>query len=533
MLEQDPGRRYPTYTSLLPDLEAALAAARAGPVKGEEVKKHAKGRLAIAAAVLAVVAGGIGFALTRGSGGEQAPEPEVVYYRLVDGKPVPVYAGEEPTPEPGSKTPPAVGAEPAEPVPEPEALFTRELEGQLRSALAFLAAGKAAAARSGLEEVWQQSPAAGEHRLWVRLFQGVAAWADGDQAAYAEYVGEVADLDPVNTDAEVSAKTLGRYMKGDISTAALVKKEVAWTAGAKALRTFLVGLVQINGKDYDKAVKQLDAYVLAKPASGLGWAYAAQPFAESVSAQVKQWTTLEDRAAKAANEQGRTRVMRDLAALGEKAVAPIRVEAEAGREAIRDQLAEAAAQRLAERLLLFEKIQSDLDLIDASREKAARWIVEYDFKGADHEFTAASSSLTTEKGRAWRAAVSDGYQRMDALKEYLVAAIQKKPPGDEAKHTLGVSVVGATDKGVRVRFLSGAVYMKSWREIGPRNFLWITDYYAGQLQPPARAKKLLAAALFCYEAGAMEPAQVFARKALDASPAVRRVIDRNMPDLLD
>jgi hypothetical protein len=193
-----------------------------------------------------------------------------------------------------------------------------------------------------------------------------------------------------------------------------------------------------------------------------------------------------------------------------------------------------AEQARAEQKAHQEKIQTDLDKLDAVRTANLPLVSLKDFRKASAAVIKLVPEMLTSEGQQALMNLRDAYDRMDLLKKFLISRISAAPLRGDVGTELGGDAVGADLNGIRIALGSHGEMVKPWEEISPRLMLQLANYYLADTTVPLkeRADMAFATALYCYESGGFKPAQSYADQALKLDSELKVKIRKMMPDII-
>ena len=195
---------------------------------------------------------------------------------------------------------------------------------------------------------------------------------------------------------------------------------------------------------------------------------------------------------------------------------------------------EQAEQARMEKKAHQEKIQADLDKLDAVRTANLPLVSLKDFRKASAAVIKLVPEMTTSEGQQALMNLRDVYDRMDLMKKFLIGRISAAPFRGGLGTELGGDAVGADLNGIRIALGQHGQMVKPWEEISPRLVLQLANYYLADtsLAAKERAEVALATALYCYESGGFKPAQPYIDQALKLDPQLKVKVRKLMPDIV-
>ncbi len=535
MLEADPFMRYPTYPSLLTDLREALRVAKqeAGGVHRKAKKTSLAPVIGLVAglALLIIILGAVVYrAITRP---EEKPPPPAVPSTMRIGTAQPEPSGKPGEPTPAGK--PSAETEPATSVDTP---FPGNLEAAVLAAVQQMTEGRIETMRLRLQGLQEGQDPAGLPAFWLPLLDGVGALAAGrDAEAKATLEGmrnQLITVAPDTPDLRVLAQLSARFLLQEASEEDLRKEAAPWPPAYNDLVTLFSGLAALRGQDPNKAETAFAAYAGAK-AGDPAWVYSFQPAARAWREQVSGFRFQKDVADKwlEAGQAARVRATwEDFLRKANPLLYPS-VDAEIARA--RDiETREAAVRQLEEDKVREEKIQQDLDRLDAARGANVPLVAQKEYRKALQNLQRVGSELQTPEGQKTLAVIRESYERMDELKKFLMTRISTTPFPGGAGSELGGDTVGADAMGIKVALGRHGELVRTWEEISLRMYVQLITYYAGAsgLDDAERANLTLSVAVFCYENGGFRVAANYADQAVKLDPGLKVKARILMPDVL-
>lgn len=516
MLEPEPIRRYPTYASLLSDIEAARSAVRASPVSASLHKPAPAAKKSMRSPWVAVGIGAVVLAAAAG-----------VFF-LLRPPPSPVVPPPAPLPVlPIVQSSDVKATLPAQP-------FSGAEQRAFLDIGVALAEGNAGRAESALLEFARQLPREHSGRLWVPVFHAVSPWLQMDREQTAQRLQKLNEIQ-FSPQADGTAhpgfmaQTFARLMLGQATELPELSGGAAWPSWAVDFSGFFKAYNRVLAGDLEGGRADWTAYAdRVVPADPL-WPYSLQPLARKCAGQIQEWQLQSrDRAALAANPQQAVALLAEVERKTQAAPPWLKPSFQQEAERLRPQadLARSAADQEAGK----RRIQTDLDHMDALRARAQLLVLKNDFAAA-LSLAQGETGFATEEGRALLEATRESYRRMAALKPFLSDAVRIAPYRG-ARRELGGELVAAT-AGELVIALPGTTGRteKNWAQISPGLFAQITEHYlaSARIKEDARADLYLAAALHAYYNGAMQKVRAHLQQALKRKPALLPLVHQLLP----
>lgn len=520
-LEAEPTRRYPTYTSLLADLEEALRWAREReglPPKNDKAGGHKLGWIAGAAVFLALIAGGFYF---LGQDEPDAPPPA----------PPPIVTE---TTEPADEDP----APPSDVPTEADIIyavqpFNPEVQQAIRNAVTAWMEGRAANYEQQLSDIFRDLPRLGVERPWIGVLQAIPSWWAGNESAVLRHLRGIQDarLRELEDDAPhpgIMPQSLARFMLGQIDEPELQSVAEAWPDWFADLGTYLAGIRHLQAGRLDEALTRWESYLGKSANADARWPYAFQPHATEWRDRIRNWKETERSAAGQDPEAAqqtlsafRARAPAQFHQAIDAALAQARQRAEA---AEREQQAAAQAAQQA-------RIAEEIARIDEVREALFEHVESRDFRRAAAQLRQQVSTPETAEARAYRERVLESYNRMEDLRRFIVDRIQAAPVSQHELPRLGSDTLGASLTGIEFRLGDHGSMMRTWDQINVRLFAELAEHYIEQLPSDEQADRWLSLAVFAYQNRGLRPARTYADRALELEEALRSDAVALMPDL--
>lgn len=172
--------------------------------------------------------------------------------------------------------------------------------------------------------------------------------------------------------------------------------------------------------------------------------------------------------------------------------------------------AEIDARRKAEAYA--ELVKNELELAESSRKINESLIRQHLFKEAINAIKAQTGDFKSEEGKQAILIVQERFERLEALRQFLIENIKKDPykwgygSGRSAR-----DIGSADEKGIQVMGLPQTI---TWESLGAKQMLQIINHYLASKSIRIRAlgEANLAAAIYCYEIGQGNDAAINAAK---------------------
>ena len=536
MLEADPFMRYPTYASVLADLREALRVAKQEQrALRRKVKKTPILPVVVIIVMIAITVAILATSLWRSKkkAREEAAAAEAAELAAAEAA---VTNQTQMSPEEIARLKETERTEMVKPLIQP---FPPAGEQVIAAGVAKLVAGNPMAMEAVLQPIYEKNPVSGTGRYWIRMFQFVSAKADGRDQDAQRYLKEIRDVKFTSIDDKTPHPAamfniLSKFMLGEADEGMLNFEMAKWPQWYGDLAQFFVAFDFLGKGQLAKANEYFGVYA-GKTAGQIQWPYSLQPLAQkwmelivALSGQQKTAASLiaARQAAKAREGlvQYRMNKLPIFMRLIDKDIARA-TEAEAR---------ELEQQRKAERKAHQEKVQRDLDKLEEVRTANLPMVGQKDFRKASAALSKAIPELKTNEGQQYLLILRDMYDRMDALKKYLIGKINAAPFRQGGGTELGGDATSANFSGIGVALGQHGVMVKPWEQVSVRLFIQLTSYYLADTTIPEkeRAEQWLGLALLCYESGGFKPAAAYADQAAKLDPALKTRIGQLMPDLV-
>ncbi len=514
MLEAEPNMRYPTYKSLQADLREALRVAQMNEDEGSvSIRKKSRTPIVIGGLVLLAVALGL-FALLR----RELREPEL--------PPPPTLPEEVAVPPPEEVRPEIV----YETQP-----FTGERETAIVEAAAAFAEGRSRDMEQKLESLFEQLPRRGVERPWVGVLQAVPAWVEGRERDMLRHLRRIQDatlreLEEDEPHPGAMPQTLARLIVGQVSPERAREEAAHWPDWFADLTRFFIAVHHLKQGELAEARREWESYAGIEPPDP-AWPYAFQPLARKWTGHMTEWEQIRKQAAEDEPRAALT-ALKEYREEAEVFLAD-QVEAEIARaeERVREQEErEERARREEEE----QRIQADLERVEEWSATLQPHLARKEYRQAGLEARRFAAELETEEGRAALNDLQESYERMDAVKNFLIREIERNPFRRHIAPEIG-DAAGATLHGIRVSLGAHGTALRPWDRISERTMVTLADYYLSnaRLEDDERADLTLSLAVFCYRYGGFRLARQYAEQAVQYDPGLAPQVDRLMPDLED
>ncbi|MCX7671758.1 MAG: hypothetical protein N2439_17030, partial [Anaerolineae bacterium] len=310
MMAPDPVLRYPTSASLLADMRRALAAAREAKTRKTPKKKRREWSHIVVLGGAAVFILGIAiYAIHWFSKSAQEAPPAVATRR-----PAATAATGS-----AARTDQKAGPEgaPTQTTADTEGVVIQQteggrvrmtvvfFEGELEAAVVKACANLAERPAQMVEEISALStnvPANSARQMWLRVFQALPLWVQGEAKRADELLRQVAALPLTQRKGHpvYMPQTLALYLIGDLNEERFANERKDWPVWYGDLAGFFVGVRNLFEGEGERAIQAFETYVntdRAEPA----WAYGFRPAARKWLEVLEKWENVDTEAsAKAA-----------------------------------------------------------------------------------------------------------------------------------------------------------------------------------------------------------------------------------------
>ncbi len=518
-LEQEPSRRYPTYKSLLADMEEALRVARQRhgmPTKTQT--KTVRKPASMGALLVLVLAGGV-FLLGRGREDVKEELPPHI-------RPITAEVTEQP-------------AEPDEPKPpiRPEIVyavqpFSDEAQADIEKAVEAWKEGDLSTYEKTMTELFGAMPRVGVERVWVGLLQAVPGFAEnreGDmmRALRGIHDAQLRELEDDQPHPGAMPQALAQFMVGRIGEDDVMNVAKEWPDWFGDFAQFLFAADGVRQGDIDTGRAELETY-LARPPDEVAWPYHYQVVAKEWLDTITEWHAFKDEKAEEA-AQCALRALREY-----RRSAPLMLHGAIDLEIARKEeriAQEEAAEENEQREARAAKIQEDMEKMESVREELLPLVQSRDFRRAATRARQMALPLQTDEGRDALTLLTDSYERMESLKRFIIRGIDRNPIPQRVASELGGDAMSASLAGIRVSLGGYGTMMRSWEQISERLMATLAEYYIAQLPDDERADMTLSLAVFAYQSRGMRPAQMYADRAMELDSDLREQARALMPEL--
>lgn len=520
MLEQDVGRRYPTYKSLLPDLEEALRVARQRHGRpAPDTRKGSRKWLIVGGLCVCAVAAGLYWGL---GGEEEAPDATSATETPS------AVSGESPA---GEERPPTERPAPPE-ITYPEQPFPEEVQAKLGDAVEDWREGDVRDYETAMNEVFQSMPRVGVERAWVGVLQALPAWAEGRDRDKRRYLRNVQDAQLrtlENGQAHPGAMPQGvaRLMTEQNTAAQLREVAEDWSAWFGALTDFVIAIQRLKEGSLDEAVQLLETYSDKEPGD-VAWPYHYRVIADLWLETIEAWRDVAASAEQAEPEEAvkalrRFRREAPLFLYGaiDNALSEAEDRVREAEQARAEAEKEAREAQTAEEKALIEETRSDLYALIQTRE----------FQEASREARRLESEIETEEGQEVLDALIENYDRIEELKKFIIRGIEQSPAPSRISSELTGETQGATLSGIEISVGPYGSMEREWSQVSERLMGALAEHYIAQQPEEEQARWLMSLALFAYESRGMRPAKLYADRAIALDADQEEVVRRLMPGL--
>ena len=526
MMAEKPGRRYPTYPSLLADLKKAHRAAlkreeedrqRAEEAEQEEPSSKGKWIGIISLLILLLGGGGAWWWMTQRDTG---PERVIVRHRLdsATGKMVSVYADEVEDP--------AVVAAREQQVRD---THTREI---LDEAVGLIVAGQTAAAQEKLTGRADWLLDTDPTRYPLRLAQGIAAWTAGtpDQgmASLKEITAAPAAAEGAAPSGPGAAvRTLAGFLSHSINLQTLEKEAEGWTAGEQSVADLAIGLKAFQNRQFKDAQKRFSA--MSETANdSADWTQPFGKISKNLLAQLDDWDALQSKLTDEDPQQS----LRTLKSFRDthrfQFDAPVNDLINTYQAILKTNEQEAGAEVIKQQAEIEAR---DIARVDKVRKSTIALIKKRDFDAALAAINAAKSEMKTDAGRDAHAVEVKRMKRLISLHDFIITGINKAPLSKPLPE-IGGRLTRADGKGIHAAVVDGGGSV-TWDKVSAGLYLNLFNYYIKKpgISEAKQADLKISMALYCHRNKAMKPAKRYVDAALKLSADAAKTVAEILPDL--
>jgi serine/threonine protein kinase len=527
-LEADPARRYPTYKSLLADLEEALRVARQRhgmPAREEESSSKAPFVIGV---LLAVALGAGAFMFLR----DPPKEAPTLPARLPPG----VRLASTNTQAAAEAE--TVDTELADQLPVQP--FSDEMQELIGQAVAQWVAGDERDYDAKLRTLAGEVPAAGVERVWVMTLQAVPAWAGGRQDDAMDALRGIQDAQlrelPDNAPHPgAMPRELARFIAGMSDEAALRDLAESWPDWFSDWVDFFVGADHLRSGRVDAAREMLAGFA-GKAAGEVVWPYHYQQMAHEWLSELEEWQEL----AAAVSADTPEDAIRRLEVFRRRAARVLYADIDRALEAARARQAQAAeaARRAAEEeeraaaAAYQARVDGEMERVQAVRERLLGTVMrERDFRDGARRAADLAGELETDEGKAALDRLIERYRRMDALRAFLIRGMQQSSAPAGLAPELPRETVGASSSGIRMVLGRDGYVEVEWGQVSNGLMAVLANYYIQRLPSTRQGGPLLDLAVFAYENQAVGRAVDLVRRAVELDRDLEARARQLMPDL--
>jgi hypothetical protein len=529
MLDPDPFRRYPTYTSLISDIRETLARVRAARTASVEARKPGKRRAGLwiglgIAVLLALAAAGTAVALRKRDKPAPTPATTGTVQQTIQRRP---------------------------PVVLPVQPFSAAEQEKLAKAFEAMGGGNVRDGEQILVGMVKEMPIEHGGRAWIALFLAIPPWMDGKADEVARRVSKLVQAKyETQSDGSPHPSLLPQSLAAVAMGQPLREPPPAtgkpWPDWYGAMGRFFQSGAPLAAGKTDQGIEHLDAY-LAMQAADPRWPAGLQPVARKLRQQAVDWKSFRsatiDRVKKGQGEavfgelqrrlaEGRDGLlMADLRRLIDEAR---KAHDEWKKDEEKRKKAEAEKRKEAEEAERKKKAGADLQKVADYRGRLPGWMARRDFRGALEAARALEASVGGEAKEGAKFWVETA-ETLNALRDFLAERIKASPMrGPQAKRDFGGDVIAASSSGLAILLGGGAgTAERSWDSIQPRAYADLCAHYLRQANDAEKARFSRALAVYTHNVPSLRPmATHFASAAVRAQPALEDAFRKHAPDLL-
>ena len=520
MLSPDPFLRYPSYASLVADLQEAQRVRREEPAirapPAAAVRKTNRLFLWIGVGVASVALLILLALLWKPR--SVPPSPPAIPTGVV-----PAVTAVPATNRPGV----SLGAPASDP-------FSPEEARLLVAAVAPIARGDVLQVTERLEALYTQTLTNRSQQLWIRLFQAIALRA-GDRVPDAGRMLQALDT-PAAPDGAPLPRMLAAFLLDKLDQKTLtaeMARQPAWFGG---LAHFVMGMELLRRTQPEPAALHFAAYQPPTTPAPV-WPFAYRPLAvhwqtqcqnlqQALAATNRQLDAQQFEPAHAALEALRRKTSPYLGPLIQQQLD--KVNAAEQKHAAERQGAEAERQRVeqeARQATLQVAIQKEIEIVQALPPALAPLLRQYNFAGAAERAAAGAAALQTAEGRAAGEQLAALCRQLDALHRFIIRRLTAAQPQPFVDRELGGSgsVQAADADGLQIALGTAGSATKPWKLISPRVFILMAEYSLADRGAAGGeyGRHLLALAFFCRELGDDHRAARLAAQAVQVDASLQ------------
>ena len=522
-LQRAPGRRHPTYTSMLADLQAArdeavrLREEAVSSAAQAEVRARRKARVQWSLALLMVLGGAIGGLWMKYQAASNIEAPRPLRHVLIDGQAVPIYSDEQ---EQGLRERMAAGRT-APPEAPAEAPLSDPQVAALVEAIQMGAEGDAIGLSIGLHRLQREAPP-GTATALVRLNLAISLFMEGEADAARNHLRALTE----ELDAAQPLNAIARILLGEqrIDDADLSD----WPAAQQRFARFAVGIRQLEAGQFHDGIATLREFEMNTSEQD-GWVAAWKPAVAPWANQVRDWENLQGRIPDWALSTSRNRLRR----FRREAPWFLRDEVLRTLEGLTDTPSPRAppAEPAEPEIDTEQRLQADTKLLDEIVASRRPLLAALDFDAAKSLVDGTRARMQTEQGRRRQQLLAEQQDSLARLKDFVVERLSRNPPPQPISELRG-TIAGADATGLTVRIREGVTAEREWSEIGPGLYVRLADYYVRSEPGSAaeQADRFLALAIFSDALQASDRAAGYANLAFAADPKAADQVKTWFPD---
>lgn len=523
-LQREPGRRHPTYTSMLADLQAAhdeaLRLREEAVSSAARTAAHArrKARMQWSLASLMVIGGTAGALWMKYQAASSVEAPRPLRHVIINGRLVPIYSDTE---EQDLRERIAVDRPAAPETPAGKALSERQISA-LAESIRLGAEGDPIGASIVLHRLQREAPP-GSATALVRLNLAISLFMEGEAEVARNHLRALTEeLDAAQSLHAIAAILLGDQQIHDVNLS-------AWPVAQQRLALFAVGIRQLAAGQIHDGIATLQEFERTTSEED-GWVSAWKPAVDPWAQHVREWEGLQSRIPNWRPNTARNR----LRSFRRQAPWFLRDEVQQTLDGIVDtpspraQPAEPAEPEIDTAQLL----KADIRLLESLVAARRPLLAALDFDAAKALVDEARAGMQTEAGRHRQKLFADQHESLARLKGFVMQRLSGNPPPQPISELRG-SIVGADDAGLTVRIREGVTAERGWNEVGPGLYVRLADYYVRREPGSAaeQADRFLALAVFSEALQASERAAAYVHLALAADPKAADQAKAWFPDM--
>jgi len=533
MLEADPAQRYPTYASLIHDLQAAIAALQTSPpsrVRAAEPPRRRVGWI-IAAAIAAVALVGGGVAWT-------------VHWMRRSSKPAPPRPAETTPTAPSGRT----SAAPVVATPPLQPFSSTELR-RLVEAFNAWDAGDVHRYEQALAALAKELPTNHTGRAWIAVMLAVPPWLRGDQPEATRRLSRLLEvrydrMPDGSAHPSALAQQLARAMVRQPLTAVHAEDRPPPEWWNRLRDGFLGGHAIAEGK-LDEAAKLLES--ASRPVTDAPpWVPRVQAHLERLHQRLNEWNRWSREVSQRLDRGEHESVLKELTEREKDPawglfIQVVQTEKERLQRAAKERAqkeaeqkkVEEAQRRKAEEEARQQAVTNELAQVRERRAAMAAAITQRNFRAARDAARKLWEEMQTPPGQAAAQFWVDASTALDAAMDFLASAVRRSPYRGTGTASLGGEVVALTGNGVLLALPGGAgTAEKPWRALPPSAWWEMLRHYLPSAPAAQRRQLWLAAVVYAWAFPELRASGGRAAELLiKEDPSLEPILNEQLPEL--